>query len=82
MYYRWWGGGKCEAFKSTSTSHTKELDMSHVLGVFLVLAGGMALAVTACIIEVIVRRQREMQAKTKQVNLHAMYTPTSSCFIR
>ena len=46
----------CEEFKSTSTSRTKELDMPMIAGIFLVLAGGVALAIITCICEVIFRK--------------------------
>ncbi len=61
--FRWWSGGKCDAFKETSTSNTKELDMANVAGVFIVLAVGIVLACLACLAEVICIKYRKCKEK-------------------
>ncbi len=63
MFSRWWSGGICDEFKETSTSRSKELDMPNVAGIFLILAGGIVLAILACLIEVIVRKIKEVRTE-------------------
>ena len=62
---RWWGGGRCAAFKKTSTSGTKELDMPNIAGIFLVITGGAALAVVVCFLEYIHRRLMKRRLNKK-----------------
>ena len=63
FYCRCWGGhGKCGAFKDTTTD-TKELDLTNVAGIFIVLACGVLLASIACIVEIICIRYKKCKKK-------------------
>ena len=60
--FRWWSGGKCEEFKETSTSGTKELQIDNVAGVFVVVAMGALLGLIACFFEclwIMMRKKRK-----------------------
>ena len=63
FYCRWWGGhGRCGAFKDTKTD-TKELDLTNVAGIFIVLACGVLLACIACVVEIICIRYKKCKKK-------------------
>lgn len=52
---KWWkekyGGGKCKSDTSSTEEQTTELSLSHVGGVFVVLFGGVILALIISIAE-------------------------------
>lgn len=64
---RWWSGSKCDDFKDTKTSGTKELDLPNIGGVFIVLAVGVAVAVVVCVLEVIYKKAKKRRSKVLAV---------------
>ena len=58
----------CDEFQETSTSRSKELDMSNVAGIFFILGGGVVLAMLACVIEIVGRKIQEL--RKEKVSVH------------
>ena len=73
MFSRWWSGGKCDGFKETSTSSTKELQLDNVAGVFVVVAMAALLALIACLIEYVWLTTKKK--KKKVTHLYLLIVP-------
>ena len=55
MFLRWWGEGKCEEFKETSTKN-KELEFHNVAGIFVVLGFGALLGLVVAAFEYCIKK--------------------------
>ena len=75
---RWWSGSKCEDFKDTKTSGTKELDLRNIGGVFIVLAVGVVVALVVCVFEVIYKKLRKRKKNVRAAILFTVHPTNSS----
>lgn len=69
LYNKWWKGtGKCMSDRKATESKANALDVNNVGGIFVVLLGGLAIAVLVAFLEFIWKSRKNAQEDRVRLN--------------